>query len=87
MVWKGLTIVQLHNKDFRIPPNLTVDYLIISNNAIKNLSAVVSEIEAKEFIVDSSNSFYRAERLLLDAEKYGIEIFSVLHQGAFDLTI
>jgi competence protein ComEC len=87
MVWKGRTIVQLYNEDFRIPPNLKVDYLIISNNAIKNLSAVVSVIEAKEFIVDSSNSFYRAERLLREAEKYGIEIFSVLHHGAFDLTI
>jgi len=87
LVWKGLTIVQLHNEDFRIPPDVTVDYLIISNNSIKNLSAVVSEIDAKEFIVDSSNSFYRAEGLLREAEKYGVEIFSVLHQGAFDLTI
>ncbi len=86
MVWNGLTIVQLHSREFKIPPKLAIDYLIISNNAVKDLSSV-KDTEAKAFVVDSSNSFYRADKLLKEAEQYRLRIHSVLHQGAFDLTI
>jgi competence protein ComEC len=60
--------------------------MILSNNAVKSLSTVANT-KAKEFVVDSSNSFYRADKLLREAESHKIKIFSVLHHGAFDLTI
>jgi competence protein ComEC len=61
---------------------MKADYVIISNNAVKNLS-VLSQINASEIILDSSNSYYFAERLRTQALAAGIRIYSVLHEGAF----
>lgn len=87
MVWNGVTIVRLYQENFRLPDNLAVDYLIISNNSVKNLSALIGNIEAKRFILDSSNSFFRADKLLLEAQQHRMNFFSVPHYGAFDLII
>ena len=87
IVWNDLTIVQLQQANYRLPEKLIVDYMIISNDAVRNLSGLLANIKTKGVILDSSNSFYRADKLFTEAEKYHINIFSVLHQGAFDLTI
>lgn len=87
MVWCGKTILQIQHEQFWVPVKLDVDYMIISNNAVKNLTEVTAKVHAKEIILDSSNSFYNADKLLSESKKLNIEIFSVLHRGAFDLTI
>lgn len=86
MVWGGKTILQIHDEKFWLPDKLDVDYIIISNNAVKDLSALM-KVHAKEIILDSSNAFYWADKMLVESEKLNLEIFSVLHSGAFDLTL
>ena len=87
MVWCGKTILQIKQENFLVPAELDVDYLIISNNAVKNLAEVVVKVHAKEIILDSSNSLFNANKLLLESQKLNVNIFSVIHRGAFDLTI
>ena len=77
IVWRGLRIVVARSA---IPANLDADILIISDNAFKRLP----EIKCKKLIIDSSNSFYLAERLLRQPAPAGVEVFSVAHSGAFE---
>jgi competence protein ComEC len=85
MVWKGKTFLQIHDPAFVLPAAVKVDYVIISNNAVKNLQALKSRIEMDQLIVDSSNSIYSATKLLEQAANTKSKIYSVLHQGAFEL--
>jgi competence protein ComEC len=80
--WRGRSILQIRNSHAIPAIAMKTDYLIISNNAVRNLSAL-SHIQASEIILDSSNSYYFAERLRAQAAAAGIHIYSVLHEGAF----
>lgn len=80
--WNGLTILQLTDKNFTLPDNLTVDYVIVGENAVYNLKKLQG-VKFQKLILDSSNSFYFADRLLKDATANGVEAHSVQHQGAF----
>lgn len=81
-VWNGLKILQLTKKDFSLPDNIQVDYVVLGGNAVRNVQALKS-IKFRKLILDSSNSFYFAERILKDAEAARVEVHSVPHQGAF----
>ena len=83
MVWNEKTIVQIKDPTFSIPPNLEVDVIIISNNAIKLLSGLVARVKAKEFVIDSSNSLRNASRLFDESQSFDIKVTSILHQGAY----
>lgn len=87
MVWGGKTILHVTGSEFRVPDKSEVDYLVISNNAILDLSEIAELVSAKEIILDSSNSFYNADRIVSESKKTGIKVYSILHQGAFNLTI
>lgn len=82
IVWNGLKILQLENENFSIPKNLKVDYVLIGGNAVQNIKSL-STLKFEKLILDSSNSFYFAERLLKDASAEGVPIYSVQHHGAF----
>lgn len=81
-LWRGRLILQIRDPHAIPAVAMKADYLIISNNAVKNLAAL-SHIQASEIILDSSNSYYFAERLRAQASAAGIRIYSVLHEGAF----
>ncbi len=85
MVWKGKTFLQIHDPAFILPPGIKVDFVIISNNAVKNLQALEKNIQMDQLIVDSSNSIYTATKLLEQAANTKSKTYSVLHQGAFEL--
>ena len=76
IVWKGLRILVGCKK---VPVNVPVDILIISNNSVDS----IPRIKCRKVIIDSSNSFYLAERLLRQPVPSGVEVYSVLHEGAF----
>lgn len=82
IVWNGLKILQVEKSNFVAPENLSVDYLLIGGNAVYS-TKLIQTIKFKKLILDSSNSFYFAERLLKDAQAHGIPVYSVQHQGAF----
>jgi hypothetical protein len=80
MIWNGKTILQINDPSFLIPANLEVDFLVISNNAVKSVADLV---KAKEIIIDSSNSFKLAGRLLEESRSLDIRATSLLHHGAY----
>ena len=82
IVWNGLKILQLSEKKFTVPENLQVDYILIGGNAVYDMKSL-SALKFQKLILDSSNSFYFAERILKDAQAEGIPIHSVQHHGAF----
>jgi hypothetical protein len=83
MVWKKQTILQIQNADFFIPPNLTVDLVIISNGSVMSMNTLVTQVKAKEFVIDSSNSFRNAQRLLDESGTLNINVKSLHHHGAY----
>jgi len=82
VVWNGLKILLLEQKDFNVPSNIQFDYVIVGGNSLRSLESV-KPLKFKKLILDSSNSSYFAERLLKDARAEGISMHSVQHQGAF----
>lgn len=82
IVWNGLKILQLEEKDCKLPENLKVDYVLVGRNAIYNVKSLTA-LKFQKLILDSSNSFYFAERMIKDAQASDIPIHSVQHHGAF----
>jgi competence protein ComEC len=87
MVWHGKSILRISDREFSLPSALQVDYLILSHNAVHDLSSVGSKVVARQIIVDSSNKFYLANRLLQQAKERGQPVYSVWQDGAFDRSI
>lgn len=77
-----ITILQITSKEFLAPKNINLDYIVLGNNAISDIHTI-SSLKCKKLILDSSNSFYFASRMLKETEKLSFETYSVLHQGAF----
>jgi competence protein ComEC len=82
IVWSGITILQINEREFSFPEAIKLNYVVLGNNAIKNLAAI-SPLKCDKLILDSSNSFYFADRILKEAQRTSMNVHSVLHQGAF----
>ena len=76
IVWRGMKILVVTSHP---AGNIIADITIISNNSVKSLESIKSKI----VVIDSSNSFYFASRLLRQPVPKGMEIHSVAHNGAF----
>jgi competence protein ComEC len=86
-VWEGVTILNVVDKSIQIPPETNIDYLIISNNAVRSLQGLIIH-HPKWIILDSSNSRTVALRLLEESKKAPKpRVHSVWHQGAFDVKL
>lgn len=79
----GITILQIVDKGFSFPQNINLDYIVVGNNAIRNFQDI-SSLKCEKLILDSSNSFYFASRMLKEAKQASVNVHSVLHQGAFE---
>jgi competence protein ComEC len=84
IVWNRKSILQIHESTFSLPGTLQLDLVIISNDAVKNVDELLKQIDTKNIILDSSNSRYNVSKLMQNTEA---EIYSVAHQGAFELKI
>jgi competence protein ComEC len=87
LVWKQKTILILTETTGTLPKHLKVDYLIISQNSIKDLTTIRNHIQADQVIFDSSNSFYYVDKMLKQANQLHLNVYSVLHNGAFEVNI
>jgi competence protein ComEC len=76
VAWHGLRIMIAKDP---LPGNLSVDILILCDDRFTTLPA----INCKKIIIDGSNSFYLADRLLRAPVLPGVEVYSVAHSGAF----
>lgn len=84
ILWNDLKLLILC-KDFNFTTGYTADYLIISSDAVRDVSKVVNRIGFSYLIIDSSNSYYNAERLLKQAHDMKLPVHSILHHGAFEV--
>ncbi len=82
IVWNEITILQINEKEFSFPATANLNYIVLGNNAIKNI-ADISSVKCDKLILDSSNSFYFADKILKEAQHTPLNVHSVLHQGAF----
>jgi hypothetical protein len=90
MVWKGKKIVTIKAPfppGFSVENKLKVDFVVISNNALKSLEQVEQNFAFGILIIDSSNTFYQANRLAEEAKELKIPYHCVPLQGAFEYTI
>lgn len=85
--WHGRTLLHISDRDFKVPESMVIDWLVIGNNAVYNLDKITGNMTFKKLILDSSNTFYFASHFLEEAKLYKLDVHSVLHQGAFALTV
>jgi competence protein ComEC len=82
VVWNRVTILQIQQRDFSLPSGISPDFIVLGNNAIKSLNDIAT-LNCKKLILDSSNSFYFATRILKEAQNKSMNVHSVHHHGAF----
>jgi competence protein ComEC len=87
IAWQGMTILHITDDHFAPSPGLSVDWVIVGNNAVANVAELSRKIAFQKLILDSSNSPFYAKRFLEGAKLHKFEIHSVLHQGAFAVKI
>jgi competence protein ComEC len=81
--WKANIFMHLSKKGFTQKVPSKIDYLLISNNAVVDLSKLSFHSRPPKIILDGTNSYFYSERVLLQAKKIGLEIHSVHHHGAY----
>ncbi len=89
-VWLGKTIIFIDNpfsdsKGFS--QKVYADYLIISNNAVKDIAILERFFEFSFLIIDSSNHYFTVQKLVTQAKEIGIPTHAVMRQGAFVINI
>jgi competence protein ComEC len=87
LVWKGKSFLRIYDSKFFLPDSLSVDFVIVSNNAVKNIEELSSRVQMRQLILDSSNSHYFTTQILKKSNTISAKIYSVLHHGAFELNI
>jgi competence protein ComEC len=87
MTWKGKTFLRIFDKNFRLPTGWQVDYVIVSNNAFTNWFELKNQIQLEKIIFDSSNSTYYVSKALEQMKDNSSKVYSVIHEGAFELLI
>lgn len=89
-VWQGKRLAFV---DGPLPPGrdptstVPVDYLIVSNNAVRHLQALNRHFSYELLIIDSSNSRWRALQLADEASARSIPYHSVPAQGALQVKL
>ncbi len=89
-VWRGkrLAVVEgpLPTKK-ELAPVVAVDYLLVSNNAVRRLATLDAHFSYDLLIIDSSNGRRRAQQLAEEARARAVSCHSVPTQGALQLTL
>lgn len=84
---RNVNLLRLTEKPLTPLPPMTVDYLIISHDAIQSLDDICARVQVKTLVLDSSNSYTTIRRLEQDARERAIMAYSVLEKGAFVQTL
>lgn len=81
--WKEYTIIHIFDREFKWPPDLTVDCAIVSNSAVRELPATRDGTAMSEMVVDGSNSGYVTRKLEREAAGYAVAFHATAKSGAF----
>ena len=89
-VWNGIRFLRLSGDgwmDFEMTKTIGVDYLILSNNSVKDIREVQNKFLFKKLILDSSNSIFYSRKLKDQSQELGIVVHSTLLDGATTVVI
>lgn len=84
-IFHSKKFVRLSERDwqhYQFQRKLQTDYLIISNNSVKNIEDLMRLFSFDQLIIDSSNSIALAENLTNQTQELGIQIHSTRLNGA-----
>ena len=84
IVWREVSIM-IVSKAGSVPSG-KVDYLVVSRNAIRDITGLPVELEFKYLIIDGTNSPYVADRLAKQALGKGIRTHSI-SEAALEINI
>jgi competence protein ComEC len=92
---KNRSFIQFYNKkilivgpEFQIFPvteKMKVDYIVFSQNPKLVMADLIDNFEFDELIFDSSNSYWKINRWILECEEEGIEYYAVQQKGAWEI--
>jgi len=85
LVWQGKTFmfVKKASKNGLLPLSATtIDYLVLQNGAVKNLSDWITGLRVRQLVLESSNKPYLKARLIKQASQLGIPYHDLYQQGA-----
>ncbi|MEQ9423604.1 MAG: ComEC/Rec2 family competence protein [Cyclobacteriaceae bacterium] len=84
-IWNSRRLLRLTTKEISkisVQKKLDVDYLILSNNCCYDLSDVLKIIQPQLIIVDGSNSYWMANKLVEDSPNFEIPLHNMKEYGA-----
>jgi competence protein ComEC len=87
IIWRNKKLLYLADNATPLPRNFVPDLIVIANNANIDMAAFDGQCRNSIFVFDSSNSFYYVKKKLIEAEQLKLTAYSVLHNGAFELTL
>ncbi|MFA6923038.1 MAG: ComEC/Rec2 family competence protein [Bacteroidales bacterium] len=80
---KKIMIINNKDYDFSGDKKLTFDYAVITGNSKIKIKDILSKINVKTIIIDSSNSLYKTKKWLEECEKFQIACHAVSLDKAF----
>jgi competence protein ComEC len=84
---KKIAVINNKNKDLASSHTINVDFLIIADNIRTKISDLLNQYNAKQIIIDSSNSLWNTNRLIKECKEKDIKCYSVLKSGAFVINV
>ena len=90
VIWQGKKLAFVRDKPTvsgELAAKIAVDYVVVSNNALRQLNGLNEVFSYGMLIVDSSNSRYHSQKLADEAKSANVPCHAVLLQGAFQITI
>lgn len=83
--WKGIVLLVVREREFRLPKGLKPDLVVLANGAASSIALVAEQTHCNWVVIDSSNSFYIADKLLGGNWPDSVHVFSIPHRGAFQM--
>jgi competence protein ComEC len=81
----GITLLHVWKKNASFPENIPCDYILVSHNAVTDLTVLRNP--ATPIILDSSNAYAYAQRMLQQSATLQMTVHSVPHAGAYDIDL
>ena len=86
-IWQGETFIfvqkRLNKKDWQVINGLENTYLILQNNAVRNLEKLTKK--PKLLVIDASNKTYIAEKISQEALEKNFIVHNILEKGSWIL--
>ncbi len=88
MVWNDKKFIRLSGKQWKslfLDKIIVTDFLILSNDCVANMDQLRNKFSFDQLIVDGSNSLYKSNILMEQANKLNVKIHSTNSSGALIL--